>query len=240
LSSTLQKFHDKFDPALWGAIYDSQQPDAAQFAFLRSAEVARTECLSISSPGQIWLDAGSGTGHLDNDLSNSGIRVIGLDHDREMIAAAVKRFPQLKLLNASALQLPFPEGQLDGILAVSLMGCLDTPQPFYQESWRVLKKNGILILTCTNRASLLLKFSVMLRSTPSSGGCFHLYSASEIKGGLSAQGFKIEKIAFYNFFLNPGKKIFPAPGMARRLDWFGSVRLSQIAGRNFVVVARKV
>ncbi|HET6268150.1 MAG TPA: class I SAM-dependent methyltransferase [Acidobacteriota bacterium] len=238
MPSQQQKFRDRFDPAQWSAIYDSQ-PDAAHFAFLRSADVARSECNSFSAAGQLWLDAGCGTGHLDYDLSNSGLRTIGLDHDREMIAAAVKRFAQLQFLNASASQLPFASDQLDGVVAVSLMGCLDSPEVFYRESRRVLKKNGILILTCTNRASLLLKFSAMLRSATTSDR-FHLYSASEIKNGLSAQGFTIEKVAFYNFFLNPGQKILPSRALARRLDWFSAVPLSPIAGRNFVVVARKI
>jgi ubiquinone/menaquinone biosynthesis C-methylase UbiE len=231
------KFRDKFDPATWAEIYESSTPEATRWGFHRATEIAKTNCLMLSQKDQLWLDVGSGTGHLAHDLNHEGLKMMGVDHDRNMIIAAKRRFPKLNLLHANAQQLPFPAESFDGIIAVSVMGCFDSPEDFYMQSHRVLKPGGILILTCTNKSSLLLKINARLKTQP--GDSFHLYSISEVSQDLRRNNFELVGTSFYNFFLNPGGKMIPSISYAKSLEWLSKFPGIRLTGRNFIVTARK-
>ena len=232
------KFSDKFDPQEWAEIYDSANLDPSQWVFHRGTKLAQEICLSHSSPGQYWLDVGCGTGHLANDLSAQGLKLIGLDHDRNMIASAKKRFEHLNLLQGIAEQFPFHAESFHGVIAVSVMGCFESPEKFYKEAFRLLKDDGMLIFTCTNKSSLLLKMNARLK--PKSKESFHLYTLAEVKKDLSNNGFEIVDFGFYNFFLNPGRNAIPSFRISKSLERFSKLPGIQLIGRNVFVVAKRL
>ncbi len=232
------KFSDKFDPEEWAQIYDSAKLDPAQWIFHRGTKIAQEISLSRSSKGQYWLDVGCGTGHLANDLSAQGLKLICLDHDRSMIASAKKRFEHLNLLQGTAEQFPFHAKGFHGVIAVSVMGCFESPEKFYKEAFRILKPDGFLVFTCTNKSSLLLKMNARLK--PRSKESFHLYTLAELKKDLRSNGFEIVDYGFYNFFLNPGRNPIPSLRISKSLERFSNLPGVQFAGRNFFVVAKRM
>jgi trans-aconitate 2-methyltransferase len=52
--------------------------------------------------GERILDLGSGTGHLTNQIAESGSEVIGLDNSLEMVAAAREEYPHIDFVHADA------------------------------------------------------------------------------------------------------------------------------------------
>jgi ubiquinone/menaquinone biosynthesis C-methylase UbiE len=232
-----RNFKDKFDPEEWAEIYDSRSIDAQQWIFHRGTKLVQAACSRHSRPGEFWLDAGCGTGHLTNDLSASGLKLVAFDHDRNMITAARQRFPRLNLIQANAKQFPFHSESFHGLVAVSVMGCFDSPEKFYKEAHRVLKPGGILIFTCTNKTSLLLKINARLK--PRSDESFHLYNLSEVISDLRKNNFEIVDSGFYNFFLNPRKKPIPSFRVSRFLERYNKLPLMGSAARNFFVVSKR-
>ena len=143
------------DPNEWAAVYETPRPNGHQLVFRAGAEIGRRACLAFASPGERWLDVGCGTGHLAAALAAAGLQVTGVDADSRMIAAAKTRFPELSFETADASFLPFPDGSVDGIVATSVLGCLEDPAGFVAEAARVLRPAGTVVLTFTNRSSPL-------------------------------------------------------------------------------------
>lgn len=55
------------------------------------------------------LDAGCGTGRVAIELARRGVQVVGVDADESMIAAAVRRAPELRWVHASVAGLALEE-----------------------------------------------------------------------------------------------------------------------------------
>lgn len=66
-----------------------------------------------------------------------------------------KNFPQV--LKASAELIPFKDNTFDSIVAGELIEHLDHPNLFLNESYKILKKEGYLILTTPNKNSWINK-----------------------------------------------------------------------------------
>lgn len=240
-----------FDPRHWGSIYES--PSNQGLIFRRGTELVEEACLKYMMRGTLLLDVGCGTGHLSVNLSSRGFSVIGVDHDPEMIIYAEKRFStyltngkriKLRFLNAKAESLPFEKNSFDGIIAVSLMGCISSPEIVFREFSRVLHKGGFAIITFTNLNSLILKTNFYLnliwKKGQSENKKFHLYSLKSVEEYSQKAGFKILEIRYYNFFLNIGDYIFPSERLSTYLEHLKENRLIRILGRNFLLVLEKV
>jgi ubiquinone/menaquinone biosynthesis C-methylase UbiE len=238
LSSTSSTFTDTFDVQEWSAIYENPILDSRQFAFRRAVELAFAECLKRTKPEDTWVDVGCGPGYLCALLSERGVKITGIDHDVKMLAAAEKLHTGLTFLKGSAENLPFETESVDGVVATSVMGCFASPDPFLQDAARVLRKNGTMILTCTNRMSSLLKFSVMLK--PKSNESFHSYTAAEVKNDLMRNRFEPVETLFYNFYLNPGKNMIPPVAGALFFEKMGRWSISRFFARNFMIVASRI
>src|SRR3954447_18480489 len=69
-------------------------------------EADLVESLLRESGGTSVLDAGCGTGRVAIELSRRGFAVVGVDADREMLAGAMAKAPQLRWLEADLAHLP--------------------------------------------------------------------------------------------------------------------------------------
>ena len=252
MSEQFSKFKEKFDPEEWSAIYNFSKRNNKNFIFRHSSELVEDTCSKISRPNELWLDIGCGTGNLAAKLSEMELSVIGVDHDTRMIEFANKRFLWHRIVNrlafttAKAEFLPFVDNTTDGIVAVSLAGCLSSDK-FFQEAYRVLRKNGLAIITFTNRTSLLLKINwclnkalQMIRKPTDSDDQYQLYTFTEVADKLQKIGFRVLNARFYNFFLNAGNWMIPPKWLAIYCEHFNKYRMSHRVGGNFIIVARKI
>jgi ubiquinone/menaquinone biosynthesis C-methylase UbiE len=241
----------RLDPRHWAAIYDL--PDVDGEVFRRGSELAGSACLTRARRSEHWADVGCGTGHLTARLAAAGIEATGIDSDPRMVAVARARFGRgdrartPRFEHADAAELPFEDGALDGLIAASLIGCLDQPAALLGESHRVLRPGGRAIITFTNRRSPLIVINWALRRLGGRGGRssryllpVRMYSRREARTALERIGFEVEETRAYNFFVAAGGRMLPPPAAARSLERAcGNRMLGSLLGRNLLIVARK-
>jgi len=180
----------------------------------------------FKSLGEYWqdgdrvLDLGCGNGRFYDLVCQTGknIKYFGVDNSRSLIAMAKQRYPQAQFILNDGLELPFGDDFFDKVLCVAVLHHLpgyDLRREFLRQALRVLKKDGVLILTSwfaspgKRRWMNLLKYSwlkIIGKSNldwgdfyESWGGnkgvrYFHNFGAKEMRGLLEDVGFKIESI----------------------------------------------
>jgi demethylmenaquinone methyltransferase/2-methoxy-6-polyprenyl-1,4-benzoquinol methylase len=102
--------------------------------------VSRVEAGSESTV----LDVATGTGAVARELlATKGCRVVGLDQSSEMLAEARRRLPaDVKLIEARAEQLPFPDGAFDALTFTYLLRYVENPGAVLSELARVVRPGG--------------------------------------------------------------------------------------------------
>lgn len=243
--------HKECAPPKWSVLDDRPEEKGENFVFRHGCEVVREICSKMSRPEEFWLDVGCGSGHLSASLSRMGLSVIGIDHDNGMACFAKARFlkesinGRIKFIAASAYHLPLECSVANGLVAVSLMGCLSSPEMVFMEIYRVLRMNGLAIITFTSQTSVLLKMKWFGRKVKGlinksvDDGCYRLYLSSEIVAALQKIGFRVLEVRFYNFFLTIGNWMIPPKKIALYLEHMNKLKLSRRFGRNFIIIAQK-
>ena len=134
-------------------------------------------------PGDKILDLGCGNGRFLELLKDKDIDYIGVDFSQKLIEIARKKYlhpPQvfakqkfgrarIKFQKADALNLPFPNNYFDKIYSIAVLHHIPSKQlrlQFLKEARRVLKLNGLLILTVWKPKSkkdwnLFLKYTTL-------------------------------------------------------------------------------
>ena len=235
-------------PEDWAATYDDPAARGRGFVFRRGIDLAAGACLRVAASGQPWLDVGCGPGHLGVRLAAAGVPVVGIDRDEAMLEHARDRrnahgAHRFAVLRADAASLPFRDASLAGVVATSLCGCLSDASGFLGEAARVLRPGGRLVLTFTNRDSLLLRLNGVIGQverritgrTPDPVR-YRLYSGGEIDEVLRRHGLRPDEVRFYNYVLNVGPMLVPPSAVATRLLTGGR---RSILARNGLVVATR-
>lgn len=99
-----------------------------------------------SAPKKI-LDFGSGSGFLVNELQKKGIGAYGVDNSGEAIAYGTSLGIKNLSVLANKSPLPFADGYFDCVLAMDVLEHLPEEQYVLSELKRVLKKDGVLVVT---------------------------------------------------------------------------------------------
>jgi len=97
-------------------------------------------------PEATVVDVGCGAGRAVAELAEDGARVIGVDLDPTMLAAARSRFPGIDVRYADAADLPLGDGQAHGYRADKVYHILPEPTAALAESRRVLAPGGRIVL----------------------------------------------------------------------------------------------
>lgn len=92
------------------------------------------------SEGKV-LEVGCGTGHVQSRLKN----VVGMD-----ITLSMLKKNRNNVVCADAHSIPFKDGTFDVVYSIDVIEHVQNPGKMIGECKRVLKKNGILILTTPN------------------------------------------------------------------------------------------
>lgn len=102
------------------------------------------------------LDVACGTGDLCRDLVRAGYRPIGVDLSFGMLSAAKTRAP---LFNGDALNLPLPDGSVDGLTCGFALRNFKALDPMFAEAARVVRSGGrISLLEVSEPTNPILKF----------------------------------------------------------------------------------
>lgn len=96
------------------------------------------------------LDIGCGTGYGSAVLAEN-YEVIALDNDKEAIRYAKKHYKKPLFKTGNAEKLKFDDSSFDAVVAFELIEHLKNPQKFLSEVKRVLRRNGVFILSTPNK-----------------------------------------------------------------------------------------
>ena len=183
----------------------------------RTKEIIISDLLG-SVKGKTVLDVGCGCGVFSRFYHKKGAKVFALDFSPIMIKFAKKTSPDLKVVQASGEHLCFKKGIFDIIIALDVIEHLNNPIFMLQEISRILKDDGIALLT-TDNAQALRVFRILswfysrllfmlfkgLPRPPRFAAGHHKsthvkeYSVDEIKHFLGQTNFKIK---IYDTFSN--------------------------------------
>lgn len=91
----------------------------------------------------------SGPGLVSRKLAKAGLEVTALDNSRAVLDSAAAHAKRRRLRNIShvfgdAADMPFPDGSFDLVIAVTLIGALEHPQPVLDEIARVAVRGGMV------------------------------------------------------------------------------------------------
>jgi SAM-dependent methyltransferase len=101
----------------------------------------------------VFLDVGSGTGHLVNTLQHKGYRVYGIDKSADMVAKSEKTFPDGEIIVGDVLNpMAFEHNTFSHILCMgNTIYELDDKEAFLKNCYYWLSPNGYLILHLADR-----------------------------------------------------------------------------------------
>jgi ubiquinone/menaquinone biosynthesis C-methylase UbiE len=97
-------------------------------------------------PGDTVVDVGCGTGRVVADLTERGVRALGVDISEQRIAVARRRFPNCDFRIAAAETLPLEDGTVAGYRAERVYQHLADPARALAEARRVLPRGGRIVL----------------------------------------------------------------------------------------------
>lgn len=150
------------------------------------------------------LDIGCGTGFTLTQLPK-GAQGVGLDFSATALELAARRATGASLVRGSAYELPFEDSSFDAVMALDVLEHLEDDALAAREMRRVLKPDGVAIVTVPAFRELWSAHDVALDH-------MRRYRLSEIVQVLRDAGFRIEHSSYYNFFL------FPVVTAARLVD----------------------
>lgn len=168
------------------------------------------------------LDSGCGNGRFYPFFKKNKTDYFGIDFSENLIKIAKKKYPDGKFLVANSFNLPFSDNFFDKVISIAVFHHIPSKVyrlKFLAEIKRVLKNNGLLILSVWNlqknkkAKKLFLKYTILklLGLTKldfkdifypwkdKSGKIlinryFHIFSEKEIKKILEKSGFLVEKV----------------------------------------------
>jgi ubiquinone/menaquinone biosynthesis C-methylase UbiE len=105
----------------------------------------RAESFKIS-PSELILEVGSGTGMISDLIDR---QIICSDISYEMCKESAKK--HMNVICCDAEKLPIRENILDGIISAEVVYYLNNPNAFIEDSTRILKKDGKLMITIFNQ-----------------------------------------------------------------------------------------
>ncbi len=192
--------------------------------------IRRKKVLELfDKPGGKVLDVGCGPAPVAQDLLNLGCEFWGVDGSERMIELCRSQFGErakAHFVLGEADRLSFPDSFFDAVLCMGLFDGLPDGEKALREMLRVLKPEGTLIITFTNRRSphaLWKKFvfypavSLVRRVTHPELECYrHIFRrrlvSQQTAIELVAQaGVRVERVVgyYYNILLSPLDEIWP-------------------------------
>jgi methionine biosynthesis protein MetW len=182
--------------------------------------LGRFECERI-------LDIGCGTGIIGASLlKNHGCEVYGLDNDEKALRLAAKRGLAVKMLDIEKENFPYPSEFFNVVIFSEVIEHITEYHHVLDEVYRVLEKNGVLILSTPNLNSgaNILKIVagedvIPIYDRECQDRHVRLFSLKSIRTLLTIHGFKIDKVNYVDY---PPSSCL---GLLHRLLWFIFPRL---------------
>jgi ubiquinone/menaquinone biosynthesis C-methylase UbiE len=158
------------------------------------------EIIALSAEAPL-LDIGCGPGRLIHKFASSGFRdIAGVDVTLRGLQLAKGRFAQsqldapLALCEALAANLPFRENSFATIVFSGVLHHLEKPTKALDESWRILKERGTLIIADPYFPPLMRHFINAVLSIYPVTGDRRFYAVSKMTSLARGAGFRKKKM----------------------------------------------
>jgi 2-polyprenyl-3-methyl-5-hydroxy-6-metoxy-1,4-benzoquinol methylase len=168
---------------------------------LRSSRYGKAvKLLSIGPKGRL-LDVGSGNGAFAALLRELGWEVIGIEKSRADALSTLSKGVQCIMCDVS-LPLPIGDGRFDAVFAGEIVEHVVDTDMFIGELWRVLRSQGILLITTPNLASLENRFRLLAGIYPkwmdfsilAGEGHVRYYTLGVLSRQLAQHGFRVDSV----------------------------------------------
>jgi len=108
--------------------------------------------------GKTIIDSSCGSGFGSNMLSQKAKKVVGIDNSWDAIRYCRERYkkPNLSFLQMDCKRLSLPDSTFDAVVSFETLEHLQGADVFLQELSRVLKKDGMIIMSTPNRENFSL------------------------------------------------------------------------------------
>lgn len=119
-----------------------------------TADITRAvaELLRPVAPRPRLFEVGVGTGRMAAPLATQGVRVVGVDVARRMLARLVAKGTAVVPVVANAQALPFRPSTFDGALFVHILHLVAEPALVVHGAGALVRPGGALVLGCTEFA----------------------------------------------------------------------------------------
>ena len=157
--------------------------------------------ISLMKSGKV-LDIGSQTGKHALRLKKQGNNVICVELVDELVNKTKEKGFECHQIDVENDDLPFKDGEFDTVWAGDILEHLMDPRKFLLEVRRVLKPNGVFVLTVPNIACLRNRLQLLFKGKlspnmvtyTSNRGHMMDYDIHQLKVAFSDAGLKISKL----------------------------------------------
>lgn len=130
-------------------VYNSKNP-LVSWIMNKRIDVIADMILKMPKIGLRVLDAGCGEGHLLHKLEGAAIQGFGIDFDDRFLRDAKKRCPYVDFNKQDITNMKFRDNFFDAIVCTEVIEHIEHPEKAIEEMRRVLKPNGMLIISFPN------------------------------------------------------------------------------------------
>ena len=130
----------------FSATYDENQEYVVGKHFLN--EVKRN-INNLTDLGEV-LELGCGTGYFTESIVKNAEYVFATDLSDELLEIARKRLSNIERITfqkENCMKISFPSNKFDTVFMANVIHVIENPERVLQESYRVLKDNGLLVVT---------------------------------------------------------------------------------------------
>lgn len=182
----------------WDAHYGSEEAMQNAERRLKAHPLFKIFCTEFCEDAKV-LEGGCGLAFWVKLLRNEGRDVVGLDFDFRTVERLNDTFPDLPVLQGDVTDLPFEAASFDGYISLGVVEhFVDGPQRPLREAWRILKPNGVLVLSVPylNPVRQVIRpFTAFSRYRQGRNTRYkfyqYLYSRGEIERYLRESGFRV-------------------------------------------------
>lgn len=139
---------DTFDPSFFRQL---KNVEATHFWFQVRRKWIRDKIQKFALPPASVLEVGCGSGNVSSFLAHHRYDVTGCEYYRNALEMA---WPNFKKMQGSAEQLPFDDSSFDVVGLFDVIEHFEDDTLPLNESVRVLKKDGIIVITVPARVEL--------------------------------------------------------------------------------------
>lgn len=186
LTRSIEKHQEVWGKSDYNAMFGSMERNPRLNKIIQSME-------NYPNRGS-FLDIGCGDGSFGIIMSSIGYTVTGLESDKELVKIAQKKGMQVKRVSFLE-RLPFRDSSFDVVFAGEVIEHTIDDDYFLTECYRVLRGNGIFILTTPNLLSLGNRIRMVFGLLPTAYQPYHyrIYNFRLITDKMKKAGFHIKQ-----------------------------------------------